>query len=214
MEQLIFIAVLILFSVLDAVAKKKRQGQVEEAGGEDGEAWTGEAGWEPPGGADPERDGPGREPLPRYTGPWGTEVDTAPPSSEGMVPSDIWEEIGALARGERLPEPGPQPGSEPRDVAPEPDLPPRVPSTSPIRRSQVGVREVGSHPVHLAHAEYGTDPSERTPVRARRRGGPSEEVRAVRRALVEGGAAEARKAVILHEVLGKPLAYREDGPGA
>jgi hypothetical protein len=30
---------------------------------------------------------------------------------------------------------------------------------------------------------------------------------------VEGGAAEARKAVILHEVLGKPLAYREEDAG-
>jgi hypothetical protein len=46
---------------------------------------------------------------------------------------------------------------------------------------------------------------------ARRRG--SDELRAVRRALLESGPAEARKAVVLHEVLGKPLAYRDEGAG-
>ena len=218
MEELIFFGVIILFSILDAIAKKKRQ-QAGEVEAPEPEGWQdpeeGVTPWEPPIPKDPDGDGIPGSPRPEYTRSYGERGASGPGSSEGMVPTDIWEEIGALARGEREPAPDPEP--EPWEVSPAPREEPareRLPATSPIRRSQVGQREVGSHPVHRSHAGYGTDPSERPTSLPPRSGGPSREVRAVRAALVEGGPRLARQAVILREVLDKPLAYREDGPGS
>lgn len=205
MEELIFFAVLILFSILDAIARKRRGRHAEEAPGPDE--------------IDPAA---ARRRPTKVPG-----AETEPPSSEGMLPRDLWEEIAALTRGERpgASGPGEAGDSSPSEAEGERGerRRPRLPASSPIRREQVGAREVGTrevgtrgelgeHPIHGFHAEYGTDPSSRTPVPEPRRGGPGREVREVRRALLEGGASEARKAVILHEVLGKPLAYRDPGP--
>lgn len=216
MEQLVFIAVLILFSILDAVAKKKRQQQMEEAEEGAPEGAREEAEWAPLPGADPHRDGRPGASLPPYAGSYRGQGGDAPSTAEGMVPADIWEEIGALARGEPVPEPEPAsdvPSEPPRTPGPgeRPELPARIPTTSPIRREQVGRYEVGSHPVHASHADYGTDPSQRAPSMAPRSGAPGRRAREVRAALVEGGPEAARRAVILQEVLGKPLAYRDDG---
>lgn len=221
MEELIFFGVLILFSILDAVAKKKRRQQMEQDEDDGAEEvsgrWEGMSTYEPPETVEAGRDAT----LSPYAGPSVDEGHGGGDGgSEDLVPRDIWEEIGALARGERPPVQEPrsqEPWSSPSPS--EPETPPsRVPSTSPIRRSQVGRREVGSrggaggHPIHRSHADYGTDPSERAPVVAAPSGGPSREVREVRRALIEGGRSAARRAVILHEVLGPPLAYREGDP--
>lgn len=237
MEELIFFAVIILFSILDAIARKKR-GQEAEEPSDPGDAERWEERYGPEHTARVEDASVPGEALSRYTGPYGTR-QVEPASSEAMVPEDIWDEIAALAGGERPPSRAePEPTPEPEPWA-QPDTesrrggrkergaslgrrgePGAIPTTSPIRRSQVGRREVGSrggvgeHPIHRSHADYGTDPSERAAPAPPVRQGPSREARAVRQALVEGGSAAARRAVILHEVLGKPLAYRQDGPGS
>lgn len=224
MEELIFFGVLILFSILDAVAKKKRKQQMEAEEAEAGTPEDGSGRWEGMSTYEaPEIEADGRDTtLSPYAGP---SADDGPGGgsggSEGLVPRDIWAEIGALARGERPTVPGP--GSDDPWAGPsaaEPEISRSdVPATSPIRRSQVGRREVGrgggvaDHPIHRSHADYGTDPSERASVPATVSGGPGREVREVRRALVEGGRGAARRAVILHEVLGPPLAYRKEDPG-
>jgi hypothetical protein len=214
-EQFIIIAVVLLFAILDAAAKKQRQKQMEAEG---------ESSGSPP---DTDGDGIPGEPLPEYTRSYqgGGEGPRAPRSSEGMVPADIWKEIEALARGERssqpeprAPEPAPAEGrrASSEGGASRSAPPARISRSSPIRRGQVGVEEVGSRggiggrSIHRAHADFGTDPSSRAPSRVPEAPHGSKAVREVRKALVEGGREEARKAVILHEVLGKPLAYRED----
>jgi hypothetical protein len=228
-EELIFLAILVVFSILEAVSKKRRQAAEgeEEADGAD----VGSRGEE---GSRTDREEEvepfaveSRLPSSGRDAPAPFE----PTGSEEMVPRDIWEEIAALARGE-TPGPGGRGGKgaevEPgRPAEPEPrrrPLPPGgrepVPSTSPVRRGQAGRDEIGRggggigrRPPGRGRPQFGTDPSERRPVAepTRRRGG--DELRAVRQALLESGPAEARKAVILHEVLGKPLAYRDEGAG-
>ena len=70
------------------------------------------------------------------------------------------------------------------------------------------------HLVHVSHADYGTDPSQRA--RSAQDGlDPlarvlSQDALAVRRQLLAQGAHGLRQAVILYEVLGPPLAFRRD----
>lgn len=228
MEELIFLALLVVFSVLEAVFKKRRQA-AEGEGEPEGTDVTSPGEVERPADRTEEPEPMAVEPrLPssRREGPSPFE----PAGSEEMVPRDLWDEIAALARGEKPgagsrsregvdlePTPGPEVGPGRRPVRVGRGEP--VPSTSPVRRGQVGRDEIGRggaagrRPPRRGRPEFGTDPSERLPVSQPPRPRASDELRAVRRALVEGGAAEARKAVILHEVLGKPLAYREEDAG-
>ena len=68
--------------------------------------------------------------------------------------------------------------------------------------------------MHLAHAGYGTDPSERAPSEqdgldplARTL---SSDARAIRVQLLSDSASALRQAIILQEVLGPPKAMQED----
>jgi len=114
-----------------------------------------------------------------------------------ILPADLWEEItGAM----RLPEP------EPVEETP-------LPEREPVRTSRKRQPDPSVHPIHSTHPEYGTDPSERTASIQHGLGSLTDtlELRAsvTRDQLGLGDREALRKAVILHEVLGPPLALRE-----
>ncbi|MEC9354687.1 MAG: hypothetical protein VX507_00515 [Gemmatimonadota bacterium] len=114
-----------------------------------------------------------------------------------ILPADLWEEItGAM----RLPEP------EPVEETP-------LPEREPVRTSRKRQLDPSIHPIHSTHPEYGTDPSERTASIQHGLGSLTDtlELRAsvARDQLGLGDRKALRKAVILHEVLGPPLALRE-----
>ncbi len=114
-----------------------------------------------------------------------------------ILPADLWAEItGAM----RLPEP------EPVEETP-------MPEREPVRTSRKRQPDPSVHPIHSTHPEYGTDPSERTASIQHGLGSLTDtlELRAsvARDQLGLGDREALRKAVILHEVLGPPLALRE-----
>ena len=114
-----------------------------------------------------------------------------------ILPADLWEEItGAM----RLPEP------EPVEETP-------LPEREPVRTSRKRQPDPSVHQIHSTHPEYGTDPSERTASIQHGLGSLTDalELRAsvARDQLGLGDREALRKAVILHEVLGPPLALRE-----
>jgi len=209
MEELIFFAIIIFFSIIDGIArarKQKKQGQLPDESSPVPEDWE----WEDdqvesydsgPSYEKPYqvRRSPGsaqRTTLPEYTGPYGKDRETrpaSPKSSQGMIPADIWQEIAGLARG--------------RQPAPEPD-------PSPTEIEPIPPRPLGVHPVHRAHAGFGTDPSSRArsaedgldPLRRTL----SRDASAVRRQLRSHRKSALRRAVILQEVLGPPAATRPE----
>ena len=114
-----------------------------------------------------------------------------------ILPADLWAEItGAM----RLPEP------EPVEETP-------LPERDPVRTSRKRQPDPSVHPIHSTHPEYVTDPSERTASIQHGLGSLTDalELRAsvARDQLGLGDREALRKAVILHEVLGPPLALRE-----
>lgn len=147
MEQLIFVGVLLLFSILEAVARKGKAGQ-------------GEGDFPLP--DLPQEPRPRPAPRPRsaqdprlptydedpsfddaaegdggvraeYTRPYGTvpREEREAGSSEGLIPADVWEEIQALARGD-LPRSAEAPEKAPRKPRPAPTR--RPPATAPRSR--------------------------------------------------------------------------------
>jgi len=217
MEQFIFIGVIVLFSILDGIAKKKKREaqQAQQATHQptpEEEDWQ----WEPAGedlqsydtGSSvseyvEDDDGIPGEPLSQYTQPYQPQESAAPAGgAQGLIPKDIWEEISALASGRPLPQATPP---QQAYVVPAPVQEPR-PSRGPARPE---------HRAHAAHAKYGTPVSERLQPMDRpemhQAPGLSSEIRSVRR-LLGGGSADLRKAVILQEVLGPPVTLRDD-PG-
>ena len=238
MEQLIFIGIILLFSILEAVARKKREGAEGTAPA-------------PPGGApevrpprvpephppsydqDPSfddaavegsRGGPGRGTMSRE----GSGGQGGRTSSEGLIPADVWEEIQAMARGGKAPVRAaspPKPAPPPTEAAarvPVP-TPARVPravpppmstaarKTRPTTVPEVDAVVVAEHAVHLTHPKYGK------PVHDRLTGfgddpharGLSADSKALR-SVLRGGGAGLRQAVLLLEILGPPVSLRDD----
>lgn len=218
MNELIFFAVIILFTIIEAIAKarKKRAGGGEEAGAEVSD----------------------RERLARRSDPREREDEP----SETMIPADVWEEIAGLGRGRREVEPEPEPSelapAPPPTPSPKPEpAPPPVPygtagrrapapyegprggSPGPKRRTpstpsptRIPV-PAETHRMHRLHSELGTDPSERTPSAQDWRPEVRDDRNAKRvRALLRGseGTDALKQAVILREVLGPPVSMRGD----
>lgn len=181
----------------------------------------------------PERgDRGGERPSPSET------AEPRRPSSETMLPGDLLEQLEALARGRqtRQPQRGRTPTPEPGERPPTVDAPTRSPPLpTPIEEREVGsgrrssgpvgsTAPVGSrtpigatpieHRVHRSHAGYGTDPSSRArseqdgldPLAERMDADAVE----VRRQLLGGGRPALRAAMVLKEVLGPPLALRDE----
>ena len=101
----------------------------------------------------------------------------------------------------------------PRPTQPVRPVPVQRPSETRVAVPAPRPERVAEHAIHLAHAGYGTDPSERglseqdRLYALRERLGPDA---AAARALLHGSTSNLRQAVILHEVLGPPASLRED----
>ena len=257
MEQLIFVAVLVVFSILESIAKSRRQRKGGAPLPDLPREPESELQWPPPRRAPAER--PRTSVPPSYdedesfdsrlpadearsleaqtsfdqTAASEQERRRREASSESMIPADLWEEIAGLAREAKVelprPSPRPRPGQLPKPRPPEPRrapqskkpaakpparppyAPPRIPP-APARRPDLEGRT--EHPVHLAHAGYGTDPSERSasaqdalqPVA----GSDNPDAAAVRAQLRGRGTGVLRQALILHEVLGPPVSSKPD----
>lgn len=193
MGELVFFAVIILFTILEAVAKRRKQREAGEDGGDEGESWT-----PAPVERQPKPKAGRRSQVERESAS-STSSDRGMPErgagreerSETMIPADLWEEIAGLATGEvevprprrpepssrkSTPEPSRRPESAPRRWSPGPfddeatsleDLEvERIEDDIRPVRTYTGARvpsSVDAHPVHRSHLGYGTDPSERTP---------------------------------------------------
>ncbi len=227
MGELIFFAVIVLFSILEAVAKRRKQREAGEDGGDEGETWVP---------APVERQPkPKAERRPRIERgpPSSTErgssssTDRGMPErgagreerSETMIPADLWEEIAGLASGQasrRRPEPVSPDTDEARSLE-SLEVERIADDIRPVRRTYTGARvpsSVDAHPVHRSHLGYGTDPSERMPseqdwrppVRGNRN---AKRVRAMLRG--SEGTDALKQAVILREVLGPPVSMKDQG---
>jgi hypothetical protein len=154
-------------------------------------------------------------------------------SSESMIPADIWEEIAGLAREAKVELPAPRPKAQPklpprpqplpqpprRGPQPSRPVPKSAPKTPQRARPQAPPKKpaalegTAAHAVHLAHAGYGTDPSERarSAQDVRQSAAPVHaDALAVRSQLRGRGANALRQALILHEVLGPPVSSKPD----
>ncbi|MDZ7780096.1 MAG: hypothetical protein U5R14_09245 [Gemmatimonadota bacterium] len=199
MAELIFFAVIILFSILESVARQRKKERAEDGEGDDEV----------------------RAEVPRDRNLDGADRQTSEEPSETMIPADIWEEIAGLAPGEREPEPEPdaEPPTAPRPAEPKPASESARPAPRPVpapqpepSRSPMPVADDDAHPVHRTHTVYGTDPSERAPSRQDWRPSGHENRNAKRvRAMLQGreGADALKQAVILQEVLGPPAAMKD-----
>jgi hypothetical protein len=233
MEELIFFAVIIFFSIIESIARsrKAKQGEGEEQGMPLPDLPAPEP-WEPvPSDVDIESydEEPTHDeiatssrttesPPKRATGPRRTSAET-------MLPGDLLEELAGLAgrleKGRARPAPHPHRGTYPPLPAPTPPPAPRhkLPAPrfpSPVDKHRARLPEVmpEAHEVHLSHWDYGTDPSQRAPSREgvidpfAERHDP--DAAAVTRQLRSRSRSALRRAIILHDVLGPPMALRED----
>lgn len=229
MEQLIFFAFIIFLSVVESLARSRRAKKAEEQGTvpqEGDPRYEFEWAQKSPDELPTYDEDPSYDDLASYDD--AVEDDEEPvrarPSTETVLPGNLFEELAALAgqveaqkeraRTIRIPRESP-PLPEP-DVLPLP-MPSRSSVPRPPRRStRVPDRIVPARPdhfVHRSHAEYGTDPSERSrseqDVLDTLRRPLSEDAAAVRRQLMSKSPSALRQAIILNEVLGSPVAMRE-----
>ncbi|MDH3205002.1 MAG: hypothetical protein OEO79_00240 [Gemmatimonadota bacterium] len=208
MEELIFFAVIIFFSIIDSVArsrkKKQQQGGAPEATVPKRKErqravprYDTEATHVPQGTYESQRtyeSQPTYDADPSHDESWLEEAKSDAEGSEGMIPTDIWEEIAGLARS-KVPAP-------------------TRPAPAPVKVESIPARPVETHRVHRAHAGYGTDPSSRArseqdgmdPLAVR----SSADVLAIRHQLRAGRHA-LRQAFVFREVLGPPVSLRREG---
>ena len=227
MEEFIFFAVIIFFSIIESIArsrKQKRAGELPEGSLPDMPV---PAEWEPElpdfelptYDADPSYDDQVAE-RPSSSG-GATRPRAERSSSEEMLPGELLEELARLAG--RAPEPTARTLEVPKESPPLPHPVPtraaRTPRAPPVVRP-LPQRAVpnrtssrGEHRIHQAHAGYGTDPSTRAkslqddldPL-AQYLG---KDAKAVRSQLRSKKTSELRQAFVLGEVLGPPVGMRE-----
>ncbi len=188
MGELIFFGVLILFSILESVARQRKQRQEEAGGGEAPES-------------------PSSRPEERSTRSSGTTRPGGPSSQESaetMLPADLWEEIAGLAAG-RVPEAP----TEPARRRPSKTAGGKRPDTAGWTPSVPGEQ----HPIHDTHRDYGTAPSTRRASELDWKPTVTGNANAKRvRALLRGsgGADALKQAVMLQEILGPPISMKDD----
>jgi hypothetical protein len=210
--ELIFVLIFIVFSVLEGVGRKAKQQAKKREG----------AGRIPA----PPPDRSPKEP-PRETAQKGSD------GSEGLIPSEVWEEILGLARGSApSPKPQPAPDSESEARSLE-DLRAR-PIPEAYRRGDETLEEIPEFEARsLEPLEPRPEPDRRVPDRSRKPAAAVEKARSRARdtgvapplavsssprrstghprtdLFGDGSPEELRKAIILREVLGPPLGTRE-----
>lgn len=220
----LFLLVVFAIAILQGIAQKKKQqarkGPRPPAGGPQ----PGQPGRPSRTGPAPDRDkvegpaGPQRDGVEAPAGPTAADrASVAVPrrresTSEGMIPSDVWDEILGLARGQP---PKPRPAEDP---PPEPI--PSVEEEAAVARRRdrevaAGMRPDG--PGSLPE-EWAPLPAVPEAVYESRLAAPAQPLtedlapkgKKVREELFgDGSPEELRKAIILKEVLGQPLALRE-----
>ena len=194
MEELIFFGIIILFSILDSIAKsRKKKGGRPEAIPEP--TWQGSEGWDEPEPSEYDEEPSYEEHhvAGQALGLYRTPEPVAERAVATVVPADVWAELEALARGQVPAEP------EPLEV--------------PARRVE-SIPARPDHRVHTSHAEYGTDPSSRRksaqddldPLRETL----SDDARKARRLLRATDAHSLRQAIILQEILSTPVSLRDE----
>lgn len=217
-EGLIFWLIVFAIAILQGIGQKKK---ADRKGRRPGEAGGG--GREP----SPPRPAPSRreakeageglnrpaKPIPSASSPAGTREED---SAEGMIPSEIWEEILGLARGQTRPEkPSRQtpPDEGPTGLEPaweEVEWAGAGTGSDPVARgdlkalSDIETSEVGSSPAKVIGEAEEPPPSAffEPPTGSRVTARPRA------RLFGDGSRAELRKAVVLREVLGPPLGLR------
>jgi len=212
--QLLFIGFFIFISVVDAIAKKKKKENERR------EAPLGRNEPLPEYERREASPGPGRrEPLSEYTRAHGTtygdeEDEESFESSEPMVPDELWEEIAQLARGQRS-EVELEPVDEPVPVP----VPVDDGRMGRMGRASAGLgkyeRPLSYDERALARQRQGKplvpDRPERTLAPVPGSGGTVPKRGARHWLSSEGsGAAALRRAVVIREVLGPPVAVRSD----
>jgi len=155
-EQLIFVGIIVLFSILEAVARKNKQAQGQGEGMPDApdrepeihvprprpvptqgtvpRSYDEDASFDEAAKGDESRMRP--EPAAERAAPLGEEEALTRTSSEGLLPAELWEEIQVLARGglprqQESPKPVP-----PRTPAPARGTKPPARRPAPARPSQ------------------------------------------------------------------------------
>jgi len=247
MEQLIFFAVIVFFSIIESVARKRKAEKAGESTGGVPPELTDELERRFSWAQQPVEDLPTFDSDPSYDE--GPSYDSGP--SYDDEPSHDDRMTGRTARGQHAPslEPAGSGGflqelagiaakleeerqryaaeqerqaaldrtaqSEARERAATLTLAKQSPPLPQPMSRGLSVRGTRpEHLVHRAHAEYGTDPSERA---ASEQDGLdplletlSADARAVRLQLMSHSESSLRQALILREVLGPPVALRDD----
>lgn len=226
MEEFIFFAVIIFFSIIESIARSRKQKRAGELPEGSHPEMPVPAEWEtklpdfelPTYDADPSYDDRATERSSSSGG--ATRPGAERSSSEEMLPGELLEELARLAG--RAPEPRARtlelPNESPPIPRPVPARAERVPRPPPVprplpQRAVPNRMSHGEHRVHRAHAGYGTDPSTRAkslqddldPL-AQYLG---EDAKAVRSQLRSKKASELRQAFVLSEVFGPPVGMRE-----
>ena len=205
MDGLVFIVVIVLFSLLEGVLRKQKAAQQARLGGqapEHEQEATQDEEFEAtyshePASYDDDHD------IPEYSNPYEAAQPSAQPSSEQLIPKDVWEELAGLVSGA-------QPGSE----QPEALSPPDTDSVAVTRLDSYQPMSKEEHIVHGSHRGYGTDPSSRA--RSEQDGlDPlaehiNEDAEQVHELFLSRDPHALRRAVMLQEVLGLPAAFRGD----
>ncbi len=145
MEELIFFAVIIFFSILESIARsRKSKGGGAEGPLPDPAEWEAELPeLEPSGSRRGQGDVRSYDDLESYDdaveGPVGPPASSRPrPSSETMLPGDLLEQLEALARGRTME----------REEATTIDLPKQSPPLpTPVERTEVGTGHASTDPV-------------------------------------------------------------------
>lgn len=245
MDQLLFFGFIIFISILESIARSRRAKKQKEQGQTGGEDQRYEFEWAqkspdelPTYDADPSYDDrpTSYDDQPSYDDAVEDVAPRAPvrdqrPSTESMLPGNLFEELAALAgqleaekeqaRTVRVPKqsppiPAPQPHTtQGRDWLPTPARSRPAPTGRMEAVTRTGSRGTPRphHRVHDAHRYYGTDPSERPPSMQDGmdplRETLSEDAKAVREQLMSQSTSALRQAFILREVLGTPVGLRD-----
>ena len=235
MDGLIFFAVIIFFSIIESISRsrKARQKLQDDVPAEPEQfEWAQNPPWEADlptydedhSYDDAEEEDEGAEETPISGRPAPTPEEAGLTGAE--VATDIWAELTALA-ARKVEQSTARTRSVPRQSPPLPaPVPPTVPTGPPpptllpqppardVQKRRGPPRPSEAHKVHLAHAGYGTDPSERV---ASEQDGldPLAEhlgadAAAVRARLMSHDASALRQAIVLQEVLGPPAALQRD----